>query len=72
MLQEIGVMALQTATCTEFRPLRDVARPLCSECGQMLLAPEASEFVDEGRIQHSWACDSCGNQFRTAIRVPSR
>ena len=40
---------------------------LCPECGGLLLAPEVSEFVDDGRVRHRWACEGCGNEFRTTI-----
>ena len=65
-------MTLQTLACTELRPARAFSRTICPECGQMPLAPEASEFFDDGRIRHSWACDTCGNEFRTAVKLCSR
>jgi hypothetical protein len=33
----------------------------------MLLAPEAAEFAGEGRVHHTWLCDACGHEFRTAV-----
>jgi len=46
------------------------AFPVCPDCGDCLLAPETSEFVDSGEIRHTWLCDSCGNALQT--RVPLR
>jgi transcription elongation factor Elf1 len=45
-------------------------RPLieCGQCGERLFLPEWSEFVDERRMRHLWACDVCGYQFETTVR----
>ncbi len=44
-------------------------QPDCPECGNRLLAPEASEFLADGRIRHSWICEACGASFRTAVKL---
>jgi RNase P subunit RPR2 len=62
-------MALQTTDAPEFRFARSCERPACPECGERLLAPEASEFLAEGRIRHSWTCEACGASFRTAVKL---
>ena len=41
----------------------------CSQCGDQLIAPVASEFVDSGEIRHYWECDSCGTPSCTAIDI---
>jgi hypothetical protein len=52
----------------EFDVSRSLLRvPLCPECGDMLLAPEASEFAGRGRVRHHWSCEACGHVFRTAV-----
>ena len=61
-------MALHAVAPMDMRySSRDADRPLCPECRSLLLAPEASEFVDDGRVRHLWACEACGNKFRTTI-----
>jgi uncharacterized protein with PIN domain len=60
-------MALQNAAPLVFEFDRAFPRPHCPRCGEFLVAPERSEFVHPGRIQHAWACDSCGAQFATAV-----
>ncbi|HWM82515.1 MAG TPA: hypothetical protein VNQ56_10690 [Pseudolabrys sp.] len=43
--------------------------PVCPQCGDMLLAPEHSEFLGAGRIQHFWSCDSCGAASETMVAI---
>ena len=47
------------------------SRPViqCAQCGEQLFVPEWSEFVDERRVRHLWACDACGYSFETTVRV---
>lgn len=45
----------------------------CPHCSELVVAPEASEFVSDGEVRHIWSCDSCGNEFETAVRMePTR
>ena len=46
------------------------SRPVleCAQCGERLYVPEWSEFVDERRVRHLWACEACGYSFETIIR----
>src|SRR5690606_21592350 len=43
--------------------------PLCPQCGDMLLAPEHSEFHGAGRIQHFWSCENCGTATETTVAI---
>lgn len=62
-------MALRTAAASEFRFTRCFERPFCPECGERQVAAEASEFLAEDRIRHSWTCEACGVSFYTAVRL---
>lgn len=64
---------MTTLTATPFKsaPTR-VRLHACPYCGAALLAPETSEFLGEREVRHTWACDDCGHDFRTAIRVDRR
>jgi len=62
-------MSLQSATPVVLAFARYFARPACPQCGETQLAPEHSEFVRDGVIHHSWACDSCGHEFRTTVEI---
>jgi uncharacterized protein with PIN domain len=55
-------------TQTELHPR--VAPPgRCPHCGEAVIAPLASEFVDSGEIRHHWACDDCGQVFSTTLTL---
>jgi hypothetical protein len=35
----------------------------CVRCGDDLIAPERSEYREEGQIRHFWHCSRCGCFF---------
>jgi len=39
----------------------------CSHCGDPMIAPMVSEFVEGGEIRHYWECDTCGEPSSTSI-----
>jgi hypothetical protein len=41
----------------------------CSYCGDRLIAPEVSEFVDSGEIRHHWTCGACGRVSHTSLKL---
>ena len=48
--------------------LRAYAAPTrCPHCGDPLLAPLVSEFVEDGEIRHHWACEGCAETSMTTI-----
>ena len=48
--------------------LRAFAAPLqCPHCGDVMVAPFMSEFVEGGEIRHHWECDACGEASTTSI-----
>jgi RNase P subunit RPR2 len=64
-------MTTLTATPFESAPA-PIRLHACPHCGEALLAPETSEFVGAREVRHTWACDDCGHDFRTAIRIDRR
>jgi hypothetical protein len=50
------------------------ARPVteCAQCGERIVAPEWSEYLDDGRVRHLWVCTACDYQFETTVRFPPR
>jgi hypothetical protein len=64
-------MTIRTAF-SDFSSAHAFARPKCPRCGDVLLVAEESEFGANGRIRHSWSCDSCGHEFRTSISLRRR
>jgi len=47
---------------------RYFGRPSCPKCGELMLAPEYSEYRHGDDIRHLWACDGCEYQFETLIK----
>ena len=48
--------------------IRALAAPLrCPNCGDWMVAPVSSEFVEGGEIRHHWECDSCGEYSSSSI-----
>lgn len=48
--------------------IRSFAAPTqCPQCGDMMVAPVSSEFVEGGEIRHHWECESCGELSSTSI-----
>ena len=43
----------------------------CPNCNDVMLAPAASEHVNEREVRHFWACEACGHEFTTAVRLRS-
>jgi hypothetical protein len=37
----------------------------CTQCGDLLIAPEWSEYEDGQHVLHLWSCTNCGCQFET-------
>jgi predicted RNA-binding Zn-ribbon protein involved in translation (DUF1610 family) len=60
-------MQLQT-TLAKLARIRSFASPVrCQHCGDWLVAPVVSEFVEGGEIRHTYECDNCGEATTTAI-----
>jgi transposase-like protein len=52
--------------------IRAFAAPMCCpHCGDVMVAPVSSEFVEGGEIRHHWLCDSCGEPSSTSIQLTS-
>jgi transcription elongation factor Elf1 len=48
--------------------IRTFAAPAhCPHCGDLMVAPVLSEFVEGGEIRHHWECEACGLPSRTSI-----
>ncbi len=41
----------------------------CVQCGDLLIAPEWSEYKDERHVLNLWSCTNCGCQFETEAPV---
>ena len=41
----------------------------CPHCGDWMVAPTVSEFVEGGEIRHHWVCDACAETSVTAFAL---
>lgn len=62
-------MDLHAETRPETCSTRLAARPACPRCGDRLVAPSMAAFAGEGRIWHTWSCESCDHEFLTCVDV---
>ena len=44
----------------------------CAQCGSAITMAEWTEQLDDRRVRHLWACDSCGYTFETLARFPAK
>ncbi len=52
--------------------IRGFATPArCPNCGDLMVAPIASEFIKGREIRHYWECDACGESSITSIPLMS-
>jgi hypothetical protein len=49
--------------------LDDSDRSACPACSAPISEPRSSDYLGLGRIEHSWHCRECGEQFRTTARM---
>jgi transcription elongation factor Elf1 len=56
---------VHTARLARLRAFAASAR--CPHCGDLMVAPISSEFVEGGEIRHHWECDACGQTSSTSI-----
>jgi hypothetical protein len=52
-------------TATQARPAN-----CCAQCREFIFMPEWSEYLNERRARHLWACDACGYRFETIVVFP--
>ena len=55
-------------TLSSHRPIFGIN---CTQCRDLLIAPEWSEYEDERHVLHLWSCTNCGCQFETTAFLPA-
>jgi len=43
------------------------ARCCCPKCGELLNAPDYSEFLKQNNVRHTWTCNKCDYVFETLV-----
>jgi len=66
-------MQLQThlAKLAGFRSFTTSSPARCPHCGDWMVAPVMSEYVETGEIRHHWHCEACGEASTTATPLTS-
>jgi hypothetical protein len=65
--REAHVMTIHVSTA-KLSALRAFAAPAhCPHCGDLMVAPMMSEFVEGGEIRHHWECEVCGELSQSSI-----
>ncbi|HEX3506530.1 MAG TPA: hypothetical protein VHU22_24365 [Xanthobacteraceae bacterium] len=62
-------MSLHTQTAT-WASLVTYKKNNCPQCGEWIMAPDWSEYVDSRCVRHTWSCEACDYQFETAVYFP--
>ena len=44
----------------------------CTSCGDTVIAPHWSQFVCKNEVRHFWACESCGQEFDTTVKLAGK
>ena len=42
---------------------------VCSECNDLLVAPEWSAYVSNHEVRHVWFCENCGHEIEMAVNL---
>lgn len=50
-----------------FSTSRSRSAVCCAQCGDPIIMPEWSEWVDAGYARHLWHCDGCDYSFETRV-----
>ena len=61
-------MTLNVAVPMSYVHERYFGRPSCAKCGELVMAPEFSEYLSCYDVRHMWVCDGCDYRFETLIR----
>jgi hypothetical protein len=40
---------------------------VCTECDQVVIAPDRSEYVGSREVRHLWSCENCGHQIEMMV-----
>ena len=44
---------------------------VCTECDELVIAPEWSEYVGKREVRHVWVCDNCGHELEMMVDLRS-
>jgi hypothetical protein len=41
----------------------------CTECKELVIAPDRSRYVDTSEVRHLWTCEDCGHEIETSVTL---
>lgn len=59
-------MSLHTQTATRAN-LVAFKKNSCPQCGEWIMAPDWSEYLDTRCARHTWSCEACSYRFETTV-----
>jgi transcription elongation factor Elf1 len=39
----------------------------CTECNELVIAPEWSGYVGKHEVRHFWSCENCGHEIEMLV-----
>jgi DNA-directed RNA polymerase subunit M/transcription elongation factor TFIIS len=48
---------------------QNAIRSFCPACQDLMISAAKSQHVKDDVVRHWWACESCGHEFRTTVRL---
>jgi hypothetical protein len=39
----------------------------CTECDELVIAPELSEYLGSREVRHFWSCENCGHKLEMMV-----
>jgi primosomal protein N' len=39
----------------------------CTECNELVIAPEGSEYLGTHEVRHFWSCENCGHEIEMLV-----
>jgi transcription elongation factor Elf1 len=39
----------------------------CTECNELVISPEWSEYVGKHEVRHFWSCENCGHEIEMLV-----
>ena len=41
----------------------------CTECKELVIAPNRLRYVDRNEVRHLWTCEDCGHEIETSVTL---
>jgi hypothetical protein len=41
----------------------------CTECNELVIAPNWSKYVGKREVRHLWSCENCGHEIEMSVTL---